>query len=231
MGEHRFVVLVVDHRAQRAVRAFFEERVERQGLGFGRIEGRPVVVQQDVAFVAGYAAARRVLMVERQEGVLRVGHRFEEGVAEERLVEGQFVQHLTQRFVAGIGPFDQRLQPGSVFVADHPLARDVVGLVVDDAAVGGRAAGHERQRAGEQVVVAPAPELVVLHLARAHRHVGVRSRRYAHRRSVSLFFLHVVSCFRVAGSPAGALRPPQATAVTRDRRMRASFRRVRRSPP
>ena len=48
MLERRFVVLVVDHRAQRAVRLLLEERVERQPPRLGCAEGAPVVVQQDM---------------------------------------------------------------------------------------------------------------------------------------------------------------------------------------
>ena len=78
----------MDHGPQRAVLLPFEGRVEGQRPCLGGVEGRPVVVQQDVRRIAGHTAARSVLVVEREERVFRVGHYFEEGVAEQGLVEG-----------------------------------------------------------------------------------------------------------------------------------------------
>ena len=46
--EHRFVVLVVDDRAERAVVLPFEKRVEGQRAGVRSRETGPVVVEQDV---------------------------------------------------------------------------------------------------------------------------------------------------------------------------------------
>ena len=113
-------------------------------------------------------------MEEREERPVGVGDDFEEGVAEERFVEGEFVEELPQRFAAAVHVPEEGGQSGLPgLVADEPLARDVVGLVVDDAAVGGRTPGHQRERRGEEVVVAPAPETVVFDAHGAQGHVGV----------------------------------------------------------
>ena len=108
--EHRFVILVMDDRAQRAVLLRFEVGVERQRARLGGLERRPVVVQQDVLRVAGHAAARGVLVVERQKGVPGVGDRFEERVAEQRLVEGQFAQHLAKALAPAVDAPDEGRQ-------------------------------------------------------------------------------------------------------------------------
>lgn len=132
------------------------------------------MVQEDVGRVAGQAAARGVLVEEREEGVGGVGHRLEEGVAEEGLVEGQLVEYLAQAFAAAVGLPDEGGQPRLCgLVAGESLARDVVGLVVDDAAVGGRSAGHQGQGRREEVVVAPPPEAVALDARGAECGIGV----------------------------------------------------------
>ncbi len=137
MFECRFVVLVVDHGAQRAVGLLFECRVEGQGPRFGRFERRPVVGEQDVGRVAGQPAARGVLMVQREERMPGVGQRFEKCVAEERLVERQLVEHLPQALPVAVYVAQEGREPGLLhLVAREALARNVVGLVVDDAAVG-----------------------------------------------------------------------------------------------
>nr|DAS01407.1 MAG TPA: hypothetical protein [Caudoviricetes sp.] len=207
--EHRFVILVVDDRPQGAVLLPLELRIEGQRPCFGGFERRPVVVQQDVLRVAGHAAARGVLMVERQEGVLLVGDYFEEGVAEQRLVEGQLVEHLPQTLAAAVDAADERRQqrlPG--LVAGESLARDVVGLVVDDAAVGRRTAGHQGQCRREEVVVAPAPESVALDPRRSQREVRVRAVGDPHGGFDFFRFAHgVVSGLEAAARrdfPAGA---------------------------
>ena len=60
--------------------------------------------------VAGQAAARGVLMVERQQRVVFVGHRLEEGVAEERLVERQPVEQPAETLPLAVHPLDKGLQ-------------------------------------------------------------------------------------------------------------------------
>ena len=60
--------------------------------------------------VAGQAAARGVLMVERQQRVAFVGHRLEEGVAEERLVERQPVEQPAETLPLAVHPLDKGLQ-------------------------------------------------------------------------------------------------------------------------
>ena len=176
VGVGRFVVLVVDDGAQRAVGLFFEMRIKRQRTRFRRTERGPVVMEQDVLRIACDTAARRILMVKRQESVPGVGDELQKGVAEKRFVECQFVEHLTQAFVLAVDLADEGRQTGLLyFVAGESLARDVVGFVVDDAAVGRRAAGHLRQGLGKEVVIAPAPEPVVLEPFRAASHVGFAS--------------------------------------------------------
>ncbi len=102
-------------------------------------------MKQDVLRIACDTAARRILMVKRQESVPGVGDELQKGVAEKRFVECQFVEHLTQAFVLAVDLADEGRQTGLLyFVAGESLARDVVGFVVDDAAVGRRAAGHLR---------------------------------------------------------------------------------------
>ena len=194
--EHRFVIFVVDDRPQGAVFLPLELRIEGQRPRFGGFERRPVVMEQDVFRVAGHAAARSVLMIERQEGVLLVGDYFEEGVAEQRLVESQFVEYLPQALAAAVHAADERRQqrfPG--LIAGEPFARDVVGLVVDDASVGRRTAGHQGQRRREEVVVAPAPEFVALDPRRSQREVGVGAVGYPHGGFDFFRFAHGV--FRV----------------------------------
>ena len=173
VGEHRFVVLVVDRGAQRPVGLFLERGVERQRAGLFGAEGRPVVVQQHVGRILGQPAARGVLVVEREERTPGVGHDFQKGVAEERFVVGQLVEQLAQRFAVAVDRLDEPRQQRRGRVADHALARYVVGLVVDDAPVGGRSARHECQRRGEEVVVAPAPETVALDGACAEGEIRV----------------------------------------------------------
>lgn len=46
-------------------------------------------------------------MEQREEGALRVGRRFQKGVAEQRLVESHFVEYLPQRLAAAVGPLDE----------------------------------------------------------------------------------------------------------------------------
>ena len=89
-------------------------------------------------------------MVQRKERMPGVGHRFEKCVAEERLVERQFVEHLPQALPVAVYVAQEGREPGLLrLVAREALARNVVGLVVDDAAVGHRTAGHQRQRVGK----------------------------------------------------------------------------------
>ena len=60
---------------------------------------------------------------------------------------------------------DHAPQQGQTLVERESLSRYVVGLVVYDAAVGGRSARHERKGVGQHVVVAPTPEFVAPHRA------------------------------------------------------------------
>jgi hypothetical protein len=76
-------------------------------------------------------------MVEGQERVLFVGDDFQEGVAEERLVEGQLAAYLPQGFARSIDLRDEGAQQGDFRIEREAFAGDVVGLVVDDAAVSG----------------------------------------------------------------------------------------------
>ena len=113
-------------------------------------------------------------MVEGQERVLFVGDDFQEGVAEERLVEGQLAAYLPQGFARSIDLRDEGAQQGDFRIEREAFAGDVVGLVVDDAAVRGRAARHKGQGCGEEIVVAPAPERVVFDTSRAERDVQAK---------------------------------------------------------
>lgn len=76
-------------------------------------------------------------------------------------------------------------------VAGKPLARDVVGLVVDDAAVRDRTPGHQRQGIGEEIVVAPAPEFVAFDPCGAEREVGVVAADGLHQRRFLEFLFRV----------------------------------------
>ena len=129
-------------------------------------------------------------MVEGQERVLFVGDDFQEGVAEERLVEGQLAAYLPQGFARSIDLRDEGAQQGDFRIEREAFAGDVVGLVVDDAAVRGRAARHKGQGCGEEVVVAPAPEFVAFDPCGAEREVGVVAADGLHQRR----FLEFLFC-------------------------------------
>ena len=116
--------------------------------------------------VLRHTAVGGILVVEREEGVLLVGNKFEEGVSEESLVEGELVEHLSQRLPLAIGSLHNLAKQRHRGVVVKPLTRDVVRLVVDDAAMGGRATREHSQRFGEVVVGAPAPKLLAFDLCR-----------------------------------------------------------------
>ena len=130
-------------------------------------------------------------MVEGQERVLFVGDDFQEGVAEERLVEGQLAAYLPQGFARSIDLRDEGAQQGDFRIEREAFAGDVVGLVVDDAAVRGRAARHKGQGCGEEVVVAPAPEFVAFDPCGAEREVGVVAADGLHQRRFLEFLFRV----------------------------------------
>lgn len=121
MFEHRLVVLVVDHGAQRAVVLPLEGGPERQRQRLGRAEGRPIGVQQDVGRVAGHAAARCVLMEERKRRRLFAHRDFEKGVPEERLVESQLVEQLSERLARTVDALDEGPEQGSPSSQTMPL--------------------------------------------------------------------------------------------------------------
>ena len=130
-------------------------------------------------------------MVEGQERVLFVGDDFQEGVAEERLVEGQLAAYLPQGFARSIDLRDEGAQQGDFRIEREAFAGGVVGLVVDDAAVRGRAARHKGQGCGEEVVVAPAPEFVAFDPCGAEREVGVVAADGLHQRRFLEFLFRV----------------------------------------
>ena len=130
-------------------------------------------------------------MVEGQERVLFVGDDFQEGVAEERLVEGQLAAYLPQGFARSIDLRDEGAQQGDFRIEREAFAGDVVGLVVDDAAVRGRAARHKGQGCGEEIVVAPAPEFVAFDPCGAEREVGVVAADGLHQRRFLEFLFRV----------------------------------------
>ena len=142
-----------------------------------------------MARVLGYATARGVLMVEREERVLLVGDEFEEGVAEERLVEGYLVDDLSQGLAIAIHTLDKLAEQAVLGIVGEALARDVVGLVVDYASMYGRAARHRCECQRKGVVATPAPEVVALDLRRGEV-VGVACRvgDAAHGRFVYCMF-------------------------------------------
>ena len=171
--EHRFVILVVDHGAQRPVLLPLEQGEQGQRTHVGRGVGPPVVMEQHVLRVAGDAAARGVLVVQREERMALVGRRLEKRVAEQRLVERELAQHLAEALSAGVHALDEGGQSGGCGIAGEPFSGDVVGLVVDDAPVGGRPAGHQGQGRREGVAVAPAPEFVARDPSGAYPDEGV----------------------------------------------------------
>ena len=92
-------------------------------------------------------------MVEGQERVLFVGDDFQEGVAEERLVEGQLAAYLPQGFARSIDLRDEGAQQGDFRIEREAFAGDVVGLVVDDAAE--RLSSPQRQNLSLSTRAAP----------------------------------------------------------------------------
>ena len=126
--------------------------------------------------IPGHAASRRILVEERKKRMVLVGDHLHEGVSEQRLVEGQTVEHLPQRLTVSVHPLDERSQQPVRAVVVETLSGDVVGLVVYDPSMRGRAARHERQSHRKEVVIAPTPVFVIpgaLRHGRAGKRIGI----------------------------------------------------------
>ena len=142
---------------QQSVRPALREGPQRQRTDAFLRETAPVAVQQHVPVVARQATHRGILMEQREEGPLLVGHDLHEGIAEEHLVERQFAEHLPQGFAVAVGVGDESSQPRQSFAEREPFSCDIIGLVIDDAPMGHAPAEHFCQGKRKQVVVAPPP--------------------------------------------------------------------------
>ena len=136
-----------------------------------------------------------------------VRHYFCESIPEQRFVERQLRDDLPQAFPHTVGPLDELCQRRERGVECEPFAGDVVGLVVYDSAVSGRAARHQRQCLRKEVVASPAPVSVVRYgrmpnlNERVHRIVqGERPTRFC------FFIVHILFDFekKRGGAPDSA---------------------------
>ena len=79
-------------------------------------------------------------MIERKEAVVGIGHHLQKGITHQRLIECQSPQHRPQRVAIAIGSLHQTGKQRLLLIVGEALACYVIGLVVDDASVGGRTA-------------------------------------------------------------------------------------------
>lgn len=187
MREHRFVVLVVDYGAQQPFAVGLERRIESELPSLRRVEVSPIVVQQHVLAIACQTTVRSVVMIERKKRVLGIGYNLQKCVTEQRLVECQTVERLTQRVARTIDTLDKSTEQSIRVVVVEALARDIVGLIVDDSTVSCRASRHQSQSHGQKIIVAPTPEFIALAARRTNE---VRIVLRGGRQNFSWFIAH-----------------------------------------
>ena len=77
-------------------------------------------------------------MIESKERVIAICYNLDKGVAKECFIKGHLVEHLSQGLAVAVYAVDKLAEQWHFAVECKSSTGDIVGLVVDYSAVGGR---------------------------------------------------------------------------------------------